>query len=37
MIIGRENEQRQLLDLYKSDYSEFVAIYGQRLAKIFCL
>ena len=30
MIIGRENEQRQLLDLYKSDYSEFVAIYGRR-------
>ena len=30
MIIGREIEQRQLLDLYKSDYSEFVAIYGRR-------
>ena len=30
MIIGRENEQKQLEQLYESEYSEFVAIYGRR-------
>ncbi len=30
MLIGREKEQRQLLQLFESDQSEFVALYGRR-------
>lgn len=30
MIIGRENEQRLLEELFESDESEFVAVYGRR-------
>lgn len=30
MIIGREYEQQRLLDFFKSEYSEFVAVYGRR-------
>ena len=30
MIIERENEQKQLEQLYESEYSEFVAKYGRR-------
>lgn len=29
-IIGREQEQRELLERYESDRSEFVAVYGRR-------
>lgn len=30
MIIGRENELQLLHEAYRSDYSEFVAVYGRR-------
>jgi len=30
MLIGREKEQKQLLQLYASSQSEFVALYGRR-------
>ncbi len=30
MLIGREQEKQQLLDLLESDQSEFVAVYGRR-------
>lgn len=30
MIIGRKNEQKELLEAYKSEYSEFVAVTGRR-------
>ena len=30
MLLGRENEQKRLLNLLDSDESEFVAIYGRR-------
>jgi hypothetical protein len=30
MLIGRKLEQEKLLNAYKSEYSEFVAIYGRR-------
>ena len=30
MIIGRENEKRQLLRAYESKQSEFIAVYGRR-------
>ena len=30
MLIGRKNEQQRLLNLLKSDKSEFVAVYGRR-------
>lgn len=30
MLIGREQEQKELLDLFKSDESEFCAVYGRR-------
>ena len=30
MIIGRENEQRLLEELFESKESEFVAVYGRR-------
>ena len=29
-IIGRQNEQKRLRDLYSSDKAEFIAIYGRR-------
>ena len=29
-MIGRKKEQTQLLDAFKSEYSEFVAVYGRR-------
>ena len=29
-LIGRKQEQRELLDLYKSNRAEFVAVYGRR-------
>lgn len=29
-MIGRKKEQAQLLDAFKSEYSEFVAVYGRR-------
>ena len=30
LIIGRENEQKRLMNLYHSDKAEFIAIYGRR-------
>lgn len=30
VLIGRKQEQRELLDLYKSNRAEFVAVYGRR-------
>lgn len=30
MLIGRKEEQKQLMDAYESDNSEFVAVYGRR-------
>ena len=30
MLIGREQEKQQLLDLLESDQSEFVSVYGRR-------
>ena len=30
MIIGRENEQKRLRNLYHSGKAEFIAIYGRR-------
>ena len=32
-MIGRKKEQAQLLDAFKSEYSEFVAVYGRRQAE----
>ena len=29
-MIGRKKERAQLLDAFKSEYSEFVAVYGRR-------
>lgn len=38
MIVGRKNEQRELLDAYKSEYSEFVAVTGRRrIGKTFLI
>ena len=30
MLIGRKEELRELNDAFKSEYSEFVAVYGRR-------
>ena len=30
MIIGRDKEQRELHEAYKSEYSEFAVVYGRR-------
>ena len=30
MLVGRQYEQKRLLEAYKSEYSEFVAVYGRR-------
>ena len=30
MLIGRENEKKELLSVMNSDSSEFVAVYGRR-------
>lgn len=30
MLIGREQEKKELLDALASDYSEFIAVYGRR-------
>ena len=30
MLIGREKEKAALLDAYKSEESEFIAVYGRR-------
>lgn len=30
MLIGRDKEKKELLDLLESDQSEFVAVYGRR-------
>ena len=30
MLIGREQEKKELLDAFASDYSEFIAVYGRR-------
>ena len=30
MLIGRNSEKQELLDLLESDQSEFVAVYGRR-------
>ena len=38
MIIGRKNEQKELLEAYKSEYSEFVAVTGRRrIGKTFLI
>ena len=30
MLIGRKEELREILEAYKSEYSQFVAVYGRR-------
>lgn len=30
MLIGRKEELKELWDAFKSEYSEFVAVYGRR-------
>ena len=30
MLIGRENEKKELLSVINSDASEFIAVYGRR-------
>ena len=30
MLIGRKEELKELKDAFKSEYSEFVAVYGRR-------
>ncbi len=30
MLVGRKNEQKELLKAYNSEYSQFVAVYGRR-------
>ena len=34
-MIGRKKEQAQLLDVFNSEYSEFVSVYG-RMRKSTC-
>lgn len=29
-MVGREKEQKTLINAYKSEYSQFVAVYGRR-------
>ena len=35
MLIGRKNEQQRLLNLLKSNKSEFVAVYGVVMDDLF--